>query len=92
MRKIVFSFGLDAVLLARQRPIVGLLGVFVVLTGPWASLWPMSAVHEDLAAFVHGGIADPTNPSFLLFVGTTLVGLGRVVFVRRAASKRAASW
>ena len=72
-----------AVLLARRRPIGGLLGLFAVLVGPWASLWPTRAMCEDLGAFMHGAGVDPTNPSFLLFIGATLVALGRVVFVRR---------
>lgn len=72
-----------AVLLTRRRPIVGLLAVFAVLAGPWISLWPMPAIREDLEAFTRGTAADPTNLSFLLFVGMTLIALGRVVVVRQ---------
>ena len=72
-----------AALLARRRPIIGLLGLFAVLVGPWASLWPTRAMREDLGAFMHDARVDPTNPSFLLFIGATLVALGRVAFVRR---------
>lgn len=72
-----------AVLLTRRWPILGLLGMFAVLSGPWASLWPISVLHEDLRTFMHGAAADPTSPSFLLFVGMTLVALGRVVLVRQ---------
>lgn len=71
------------ILLIRRRPILGLLGVCAVLAGPWASLWPMPAMCEDLGAFMHGAAANPTNPAFLLFVGATLVALGRVALVRR---------
>lgn len=72
-----------AALLTRRRPIAGLLGVFVLLIGPWASLWPVPAMREDLGTFMHGAAVDPTNVSFLLFVGATLAALGRIVVVRR---------
>ncbi len=72
-----------AALLIHRRPIAGLLGVFAVLIGPWGSLWPVPALREDLGAFMHGAAVDPTNVSFLLFVGATLAALGRTVFIRR---------
>lgn len=71
------------VLLIRWRPIVGLLGVFAVLAGPRASVWPTTVMLGDLGAFVDSAAVDPTNLSFLLFVGATLVSLGWVIFVRR---------
>jgi micrococcal nuclease len=71
-----------AVLLTRRQPVVGLLAVFVVATGPWASLWPVPDMHKELEDFIRGAAADPTNPSFLLFVGMTLVALGRVALAR----------
>jgi hypothetical protein len=67
----------------RWRLIVGLLGAFVVLAGPWASLWPTQVMREDLRAFVNSAAINPVNLSFLLFVVANLAALGRIVFVRR---------
>src|SRR5436309_1278252 len=72
-----------AALLIRWRPIVGLLGAFAVLAGPWASVWPATVMLGDLGAFVDSTAVDPTNLPFLLFVGATLAALGRIGFVRR---------
>ena len=72
-----------AALLIRWRPIVGLLGAFAVLAGPWASVWPMPTMRDDLSGFVYAAITDPANPSFLVFVGATLLEVGRVAAIRR---------
>ena len=72
-----------AALLIRWRPIVGLLGAFAVLAGPWASVWPIPVMLGDFGAFVDSAAVDPTNLPFLLFVGATLAALGRIGFVRR---------
>ena len=76
-----------ALLLIRRWPIVGLLGMFAVFAGPWASLWPVPVMREDLETLMHGAAVEPTSLSFLLFVGATLAALGRIVVVRRRLSR-----
>lgn len=72
-----------ALLLVRRWPLAGLLGVLAVVAGPWASLWTLSALRQDLVAFVFAASSDPTNVSFLLFVTAILAALGRIAIVRR---------
>jgi micrococcal nuclease len=72
-----------ALLLIHRWPLAGILGALVVAVGPWASVWPLSALRKDLGAFVFAVTADPTNVPFLLFVASMLIALGRVVVVRR---------
>ena len=43
----------------------------------------MPTMRGDLSGLVYAAIADPANPSFLVFVGATLLAVGRVAAIRR---------